>query len=328
MSNSKRALVLGVAGQDGSYLAEHLLSLGYEVHGVIRRNSTPEHQESRIAHLESEVQTHYGDLQDPASIAHLLKKIKPDEIYNLAAQSHVRISFDVPFFTSQTNALGVLGLLEQVRLFSPEARFYQASSSEMFGNGVDEDGYQRETTKMLPVSPYGCAKLFGYHITRNYRNAYGLYAANGILFNHESPRRGSNFVTSKVVKRACEISLGLADSLVLGNLDSYRDWGHSKDYVRAIHLILNHSEPDDFVVATGQTHSVRDLVKLTFSILGLEYERYITQDPRFMRPEELPYLRGDSSKIRSTLGWSPTVSFSMLIEEMVNDWLRRLSVRK
>ena len=321
---ARRALITGIAGQDGSYLAEHLLSLGYEVHGLVRRNSVPEHQESRLGHLSAKIEMYYADLSDPLGISQILRRVNPDEIYNLAAQSHVRISFEVPSFTGQVNALGVLSLLELIRRECPEARFYQASSSEMFGDSVDSDGFQRETTPMHPVSPYGCAKLYGYHITRNYRKAYGIYASNGILFNHESPRRGSNFVTSKVIKTAVEIKKGITEKLVMGNLDSYRDWGHSKDYVRAMHLILNHSIADDFVVATGHTRSVRDLVDLSFKTLGMNYSDYVVQDKKFMRPEELPYLKGDSTKIRTTLKWQPEISFESMIEEMTSFWFDKI----
>ena len=247
-TKKKKAFITGISGQDGSYLAEYLLSLGYEVYGITRRNSTPEHQQSRLDKIINDIHVYYGDLLDQSSIERLLDEIQPDEIYNLGAQSHVRISFDVPQFTVQTNALGVLNILEAYRRACPNARFYQASSSEMFGNSVDDDGFQRETTPMHPVSPYGCAKLFGYSIVRNYRKSYKLFASNGILFNHESPRRGTNFVTNKVIKGAVEIYYGKKDKLELGNLESYRDWGHSKDYVRAMHAILNHNTPEDFVV--------------------------------------------------------------------------------
>jgi GDPmannose 4,6-dehydratase len=323
----KRALIIGIAGQDGSYLAEHLLELGYEVFGVVRRNSTPEHQQSRIHHLSAHIQTFYGDLTDPHSLESVLKQLNPREIYNLGAQSHVRISFEVPQFTGQVNGMGVLNLLTVARQVDPSIRVYQASSSEMFGDSVDSDGFQRETTPMLPVSPYGCSKLYGYHIVRNYRRAYGMFASNGILFNHESPRRGSNFVTSKVVKAACEIKLGLSRRLEIGNLDSSRDWGHSKDYVRAMVLILNHTIADDFVVATGQTHTVRDLIEKVFGLLELEPEQFVFQNPKFLRPEELPYLRGDASKIKSILGWEPSIAFDVLVEEMVNFYMEQLTLK-
>ena len=319
---SKVALVTGISGQDGSYLAELLLSEGIEVHGLIRRNSTPEHQSSRLEEISNQVHTHYGDLLDQSSLNRLMCQLKPDLVFNLAAQSHVRVSFDMPQFTGHTNAMGVLNVLEAVRECAPEARLYQASSSEMFGSSVDQDGFQRETTPMMPVSPYGCSKLYGFHIVRNYRKAYGIFSANGILFNHESPRRGSNFVTSKVVKAAVEISLGLRNKLELGNLESFRDWGHSKDYVRAMLLILKHDQPDDFVIATGQTHSVREMVDGVFQRLGLNYLDHVTTNERLLRPEELPFLRGDASKARASLGWEPMVSFDQLLDDMVEGWVR------
>lgn len=320
----KKAFITGINGQDGSYLTEYLLSLGYEVHGIIRRNSVPEHQQSRIEFVRENLHVSYGDLLDISGLTKLLQKIQPDEIYNLAAQSHVRISFDVPEFTTQVNALGALNLLEAYRNCCPGARYYQASSSEMFGTAVDEDGYQRETTAMKPTSPYGCAKVFAFNITRNYRHSYNLHAVNGILFNHESPRRGSNFVTNKVVKGAVLIKKGKSKKLELGNMDSYRDWGHSQDYVRAMHLIINHSTPDDFVVATGQTHSVREMTEYVFSKLGLDYRDYVVQNPIYLRPEELPYLRGDSSKLRSTFNWTPKYNFSEMLDEMIAFWMERL----
>jgi GDPmannose 4,6-dehydratase len=325
---AKKALITGITGQDGSYLAEHLLSLGYEVYGLIRRNSVTEHQQSRLDHIAKHLHNEYGDVLDVASIDRVLSKVKPDEVYNLAAQSHVRISFEIPQFTVQTNALGALNVLESVRLHCPEARFYQASSSEMFGNSVDTDGKQRETTKMTPTSPYGCAKLFAYSMVRNYRNAYRLFFSNGILFNHESPRRAANFVTTKVVKNAVLISKGKLDKLELGNLDSQRDWGHSKDYVRAMHLILNHDNPDDFIISTGETRSVRDLCEVVFKKLGLDYREYVVQNPRHMRPEELRYLCGDCTKAKSALDWKPHYTFDALIEEMLESWIRHFEIEE
>jgi len=317
----KKAFITGINGQDGSYLAEYLLELGYEVHGTVRRNSTPETQDIRIKDIHNQINTYYADLLDQGSIERLLESIQPDEIYNIAAQSHVRISFDIPQFTVQTNALGVLNILEAYRRACPKAKFYQASSSEMFGLSVEDDNFQRETTIMNPVSPYGCSKVFGYNIVRNYRRAYKLHATNGILFNHESPRRGSNFVTNKVVKAAVRIKLGLQDKLELGNMDSYRDWGHSYDYVRAMHLMLQHDEPGDWVVSTMKTHSVREMCELVFNHLGLDYKDYVVQNPKFLRPEELPYLKGDSTKIREELGWKPKYTFKEMMEEMTDHWL-------
>ena len=261
---------------------------------------------------------------DVPSLARVVNEVKPDEIYNLAAMSHVRISFDIPSFTIQTNAMGVLNLLEVYRTFVPEAKFYQASSSEMFGNSVDEDGIQRLTTPMNPVSPYGCAKLLAYNLVRHYRNAYNLHACNGILFNHESPRRGSNFVTNKVVKTAVEIKKGHKNKLELGNLDSYRDWGHSKDYVKAMHMIVNHDTPDEFIVATGKTHSVRDLCEYVFNQLEMNYEDYVVQNPIYMRPEELKYLKGDNTKAKEILGWDPEYTFETLLDDMIGHWMQKI----
>jgi GDPmannose 4,6-dehydratase len=318
----KKAFITGLGGQDGSYLAEHLLELGYEVHGITRRNSTPEHQSTRLDKFHLKIHTYYGDLLDQGCLERLLDEIQPDEIYNLAAQSHVRISFDIPQFTVQTNALGVLNILEAYRRSCPNAKFYQASSSEMFGLSVEDNNSQKETTPMNPVSPYGCSKVFGYNIVRNYRRAYNLHTTNGILFNHESPRRGSNFVTSKVVKAAVRIKLGLQDKLELGNMDSYRDWGHSYDYVRAMHLMMQHDTPGDWVVATGETQSVREMCTLVFSYLDLDYKDYVIQNPKFLRPEELPFLKGDPTKIKKELGWKPTYTFEMLMHEMCDHWLQ------
>ena len=309
----KKAFITGIAGQDGSYLAEYLLEMGYQVHGIIRRNSVPENQQSRLENVKGNIAVSYGDLLDQSSIEHLLDKFQPDEIYNIAAQSHVRISYDIPQFTAQTNAIGVLNVLEAYRRSCPIAKFYQASSSEMFGSSVDDDGYQRESTPMTPVSPYGCTKVFGYNIVRNYRNAYKLHASNGILFNHESPRRGSNFVTNKVVKSAVEIYLGQRKDLVLGNLDAYRDWGHSKDYVRAMHLILQQPQAGDWVVATGETRSVRDMCKYVFNKLNMDYKEFVKQDDKFLRPEELSYLKGDPSRIKA-LGWTPEYTFESMMD--------------
>jgi len=322
----KRALVTGIGGQDGSYLAEYLLENNYEVYGILRRHSVAENQNDRIKHLyelSKDINGFYGDLLDIPSLYRIFNEVKPHEIYNLAAMSHVRISFDMPSFTIQTNALGVLNMLEAYKTIVPKAKFYQASSSEMFGNSIDEDGYQRLTTPMNPVSPYGCAKVLGYNLVRHYRHAYGLFACNGILFNHESPRRGTNFVTNKVVKTAVQIKKGVKNKLELGNLDSYRDWGHSKDYVRAMNMILNHDSADDFVVATGEAHSVRDLCEIVFSKLEMDYRDYVVQNKKYMRPEELKYLKGDSSRVRKILGWQPDYTFESMIDEMISYWWER-----
>lgn len=320
----KKAIIFGISGQDGSYLAELLLSKRYAVHGMVRRCSVAENQESRIDHLSDKITTVYGDLLDETAISQLIMNVQPDEVYNLAAQSHVRISADMPRFTVKVNALGALNVLEACRMHCPMARVYQASSSEMFGNCVDDDGFQRETTPMHPVSSYGCAKLFAYSMFRHYRRSYGMFACNGILFNHESPRRGSNFVTSKVVKTAVEIRLGLVDKLVLGNMDSYRDWGHSKDYVRAMYMIVQQKEPNDFVISTMITHSVRDLCDYVFTKLGLDYHDYVAQDAKFLRPEELKFLKGDSSLAREILGWKPDYTFETLLDDMIDFWLNKL----
>jgi GDPmannose 4,6-dehydratase len=324
----KKALITGISGQDGSYLAEHLLKLGYEVHGMIRRQSVSENQTFRINSIEDSIRTDYGDMTDPHSVIRVISTVQPDELYNLAAMSHVKVSFDVPAFTIQTNAVGVLNVLEAVRQFSPHTKVYQASSSEMFGNSIDNDGAQRLTTPMNPVSPYGCAKLLGYNLIRHYRNAYKMHACNGILFNHESPRRGSNFITNKVIKGAVEIKHGLKNDLVLGNLDSSRDWGHSKDYVRAMHMILNHASADDFIIATGESRTVRELCQYVFNSLGMDYHDFVKQDKKYMRPEELQYLRGDSTKARETLGWSPTYTFETMLDEMIEHWDSQIKNQK
>jgi GDPmannose 4,6-dehydratase len=320
MEKQKSAVVFGAAGQDGSYLIEYLLSLGYKVFGMIRRNSTPEHQENRIAHLADKITTVYGDVNDFGSVFDLLTIAKPDEIYSLAAQSHVRISFDVQQFTTNTNALGVLNILECMKRVCPDAKLLQASSSEMFGSSVDEDLYQRETTPMHPVSPYGCSKLYAYHIARVYRKSYGMKIFNSICFNHESPRRGSNFVTNKVVKGLVRVKLGLQNIVELGNLDSYRDWGHSKDYVKAMVLIMQQPVSDDFVVATGVTHSVRDMVMFVCDKLELDFNKVIATNDIHKRPLELDYLKGDATKLRER-GWQPEYTFESMMLEMIEHWL-------
>tara|TARA_R110000824_G_scaffold140543_7_gene306529 strand:+ start:1697 stop:2668 length:972 start_codon:yes stop_codon:yes gene_type:complete len=319
----KKAFITGINGQDGSYLAELLLSKGYEVHGILKRNSVAENQTARLDNIFSDLHLQYGDMTDMSSLARVLQKVQPDEIYNLAAQSHVRISFDQPIYTVNAVGIGVLNLLEAMKLVSPDARLYQASSSEMFGNSIDSDGYQRETTPLVPTSPYGCAKTFAYNLIRNYRASYDMFLSNGILFNHESPRRGTNFVTNKVVKEAVRIKMGFSSQLAIGNLDASRDWGHAQDYVQAMWMILQHDVPDDFVCATGVSHTVRELVEYVFSSLDMDWTEYVTQDEKFMRPEELTDLKGDSTKLRSVLGWEPNYSFEGLIDEMIEYWMVR-----
>ena len=317
----KRAFITGISGQDGSYLAELLLEKGYEVWGLLRRHSIPENQTSRLNEIgiftNPNLHLVYGDLTDLPSLLHLFREVNPHEIYNLAAQSHVRISFDQPAFTTNADANGVLNVLEAARTMCPDARIYQAGSSEMFGNEVDKDGYRRETTPMLPVSPYGCAKLYAYNLCRVYRSSYDMFISNGILFNHESPRRGLNFVTNKIVAGAVDIHKGRATTLALGNLEATRDWGHAKDYVRAMWMMLQHDEPDDFVCAMGESHSVRDLCAEVFAELDMDYLEYVTRDERYFRPTELHDLKGDCTKLKEALGWEPEYTFRGMIEEMV-----------
>ena len=318
---NKVALITGINGQDGSYLSEFLLDKGYEVHGILKRNSVSENQTARLDKVYTKLKLHYADMSDLSSLIRVIQEIQPDEIYNLAAQSHVRISFDQPLYTANVTGLGALNLLEAVKLSKPNCKIYQASSSEMFGNCIDSDGFQRETTAMNPVSPYGCAKVFAYNISRNYRNSYGMFVSNGILFNHESPRRGTNFVTNKVVKEAVKIKLGLSDELRLGNLDATRDWGHAKDYVRAMWMILQLDKPDDFVCSTGISHSVLDLCEYVFSRLDLEWHKYIAADAKFFRPEELHDLKGDCTKLKTATGWEPDYSFETMLDEMIAYWM-------
>jgi len=318
---NKITLITGINGQDGSYLAEFLLQKGYEVHGTLKRNSVAENQTSRLDSIYEQVKLHYADLTDLSSLISVIQKVNPDEIYNLAAQSHVRISFDQPLYTANVTGIGTLNMLEAVKLIKPNTKIYQASSSEMFGNSIDSDNYQRETTPMNPVSPYGCAKVFSYNICRNYRNSYGMFISNGILFNHESPRRGTNFVTNKVCKEAVKIKLGMSDELKLGNLDATRDWGHAKDYVRAMWEILQLDTPDDFVCATGISHSVQDLCEYVFGKLELDWTKYVKQDEKFLRPEELHNLKGDSSKLVKATGWTHDYTFESMLDEMIEHWL-------
>ena len=315
----KKALITGINGQDGSYLTELLLEKGYEVHGILKRNSVAENQTARLDDTYHLIKNnlYYADMTDMASLVRVLQEVQPDEIYNLAAQSHVRISFDQPIYTAQTVAIGTMNLLEGIRLICPNVRMYQASSSEMFGNSIDEDGFQRETTPMNPTSPYGCSKVFGYNLLRNYRNSYNLFLSNGILFNHESPRRGTNFVTNKVVKEAVKIKNGLSNELMLGNLKATRDWGHSKDYVNCMWIILQHDTEDDFVCSTGISHSVKDLCDYVFTKLDLDYRDYVGIDEKYFRPEELDDLKGDCTKAKEVLGWEHEYTFESMLDEMI-----------
>ncbi|RKO65555.1 GDP-mannose 4,6-dehydratase [Desulfofundulus salinus] len=315
----KRALITGITGQDGSYLAEFLLEKGYRVYGLVRRSSVGNLK--RIKHLEKDLRLIPGDLTDQNSLIAALVEARPDEVYNLAAQSFVGVSWQQPVLTAQVTALGVTRMLEAIRTVNPRIRFFQASSSEMFGR-VQETP-QSEKTPFYPRSPYGVAKVYGHYITVNYRESYGLFACSGILFNHESPRRGLEFVTRKVSDGVARIKLGLASELRLGNLDSRRDWGYAGDYVQAMWQMLQQDEPDDYVIATGETHSVRELVEIAFSHAGLDWQKYVVVDPRLYRPAEVDLLQGDYSKARSKLGWEPRVSFPELVRMMVDADLAR-----
>jgi GDPmannose 4,6-dehydratase len=316
----KKALITGITGQDGSYLAELLLAKGYEVHGIIRRASTFNTQ--RIDHIyvdrhdpKARVHLAFGDLTDGSALNKILREVRPDEIYNLGAQSHVRVSFDVPEYTGDVDALGAVRLLEAIRDVGLSPRFYQASSSELYGKVVETP--QTERTPFYPRSPYACAKAYAYWITVNYRESYGLHASNGILFNHESPRRGETFVTRKITRALARIHHGLQDKLFLGNLDAKRDWGFAGDYVEAMWLMLQQDKPDDFVIATGETHSVRELLDEAFGLVGRDWKKHVEIDPRYFRPAEVDLLLGDASKARATLGWKPKVGFKALVKMMV-----------
>lgn len=313
----KKALITGVSGQDGSYLAELLLENGYEVHGIMRRISS--FASERIDHLydTGRFHTHYGDLTDALSISALVGILQPDELYNMGAMSHVAISFDVPKYTLETNMIGVLNVLEAVRQHSPHTRVYQASSSEMFGAPNAPVPYN-ELTPMIPQSPYGAAKLGAYNLVRQYQKGYGLFATTGILFNHESPRRGGNFVTKKITTAVARIKLGKQDTLTLGNLDAKRDWGWSPEFVEAIYRIMQHDKPDVFVVATGETHTIQEFVEEAFAYVDLDYKRYIKTDERYIRPNEVPLLLGDATKIRKELGWEPKMKFKDIVHAMVD----------
>ena len=321
----KKSIITGITGQDGSYLAELLLAKGYEVYGIIRRSST--FGTERIDHLYEDPHTNpplrliYGDLTDGGSLSSILNDVQPDEVYNLGAQSHVRVSFDQPIYTANVDGLGTLRLLEALRLMKNPPKFYQASSSEMYGKVVETP--QTEKTPFHPRSPYACAKVYSYYQTVNHREAYGLFACNGILFNHESPRRGETFVTRKITRAAARIKYGLQDRLYLGNLDAKRDWGFAGDYVEAMWLMLQQDEPDDYVVATGQTHSVREFLDEVFGHLGLDWQQHVEIDPRYFRPSEVDLLLGDASKARRVLQWEPRVGFRELARMMTEEDLKK-----
>ena len=318
---TKKAFITGITGQDGSYLAELLLAKGYEVHGIIRRSSSFNTQ--RIDHLykdphdpEARLFLYYSDLIDGTGLRDVLTRVQPDEVYNLGAQSHVRVSFDQPVYTAQVDAVGTIRLLEAVRDLGLEVRFYQASSSEMYGEVVETP--QKETTPFRPRSPYGCAKVYSFWQTVNYRESYDMFCCNGILFNHESPRRGETFVTRKITRAATRIKEGLQDKLFLGNLDARRDWGFAGDYVEAMWLMLQQDRPDDYVVATGRMHSVREFLDLAFDLVGLDWKKHVETDPHYLRPAEVETLCGDASKARRVLGWEPKVSFEELTSMMID----------
>lgn len=319
--NKRKALITGITGQDGSYLAELLLEKGYEVHGMVRRSSSETFE--RIESIRDDIYLHQGDLLDQRSLVDTLRAAQPDEIYNLAAMSFVGASWIQPTLTAELTGLGVTRILEAMREVCPEARFYQASSSEMFGKVREVP--QRETTPFYPRSPYGVAKTYGHFITVNYRESYDLFATSGILFNHESPRRGLEFVTRKITWHAAAIKLGLEEELLLGNLDAERDWGYAKDYVEAMWMMLQHDKPDDFVIATGYTYSVRDFVEMAFDCVGLEYQDYVRKDPRFNRPAEVDQLVGDTFKAKHQLGWEPKTNLEELVRLMVESDLQLLS---
>jgi GDPmannose 4,6-dehydratase len=329
------ALITGITGQDGSYLAEFLIEKGYIVHGIVRRASTFNRQRiegffNRDKYLmggdDNNFFLHYGDLTDSSSISKLLKKIRPDEVYNLGAQSHVAVSFDTPEYTTDTVALGTLRLLDAIHSNDLDCKFYQAGSSEMFGK--IQENPQKETTPFYPRSPYGASKVYAHWIAINYRESYDMFASNGILFNHESPRRGENFVTRKITLGACAIKLGLQSELLLGNLDAKRDWGYAKDYVEAMWLILQADEPDDFIVATGETYSVRDFCKIVFNKLDLNFEEFVKVDKRYFRPTEVDILLGDASKAKEMLGWEPKVNIHTLADIMIEADLKLLKNEK
>lgn len=318
-----KALITGITGQDGSILSEILLNKDYEVHGIIRRSSS--FNTDRIDHIFDKLHLHYGDLSDANALGSLIHELKPDELYHLGAMSHVKVSFEMPEYSSNIDALGTLRVLEAVRQHSPNTRVYNAASSEMYGRTPPP---QNEDSPFDPQSPYACAKVFGYHLARTYRRAYGLFIANGILYNHESGRRGETFVTRKITRAASRINYGLQDKVVLGNLDAKRDWGHAKDYCMAMHMMLQHHTPDDFVIATGEMYSVRDFAREAFSFIDRDYEDYIEISSKYYRPAEVDALKGDASKAKEILGWKPLVTFKELVSEMMREDMKKAWTEK
>jgi len=307
----KTAIITGICGQDGSYLAEHLLKKNYKVHGLARKNSLADHHPSRLRHIEDAIDVEYGDITDASGVERFIRSIQPDEVYHLAS---VRPNNHWPMMTTKANILGTVNILEACRLNAPYCKFYNTASAEMFGIETDEDGYQREATRMNPVTPYGCSKLFGYHMVRNYRMSHKIFAVNGIIFDHESPRSNPSSITVQVIRAAKAIKAGKQSNLKLPNVNEYRDWGHTKDYVRAIHLIMHHKEPDDFVLASGDEHTIEDMCRYVFQKLDINYEQYVTPDP----PKKSQRIKGDANKAKSVLGWKADYTFESLLDEMVN----------
>jgi len=313
----RKALITGITGQDGSYLAELLLEKDYEVYGIVRRKAVQEEELGNVAHLEDELNLEYGDVTDSSSVHRIINLAKPREVYNLAGQSQVRISFELPWYTTQVNAVGALNVLEACRQSTTDIRFYQASTSEMFGNQRDKDGFIRETTPMVPASPYGSAKLMAHNMVRNYRESYNMFAASGILFNHESPRRGTAFVTQKIIRHSIEVSRGLRDFVELGNLTPSRDWGHAKDYVHAMWLMMTLMIPEDFIICTGHSRTVKQFVVHVFDRLDLDIHKHLRQNQKFVRPNEVQFLKGDPQRAMDVLGWRPLYTFESMLDEMI-----------
>ena len=315
----KTAIITGISGQDGSYLTEYLLARNYEIHGLVRHHSQMDRHLHRINHLLDSINIERGDILDAIAVEKFIRSVQPDEIYHLAAQSDVHLSFQLPSFTTKTNVIGTINVLEACKQASRYCKFYNASSSEIFGNNKDEDDFQRETTTMGPITPYGCGKLFTHHFVKNYRRTYQMFAVNGVAFNHESPRRGTNFVTTKIIKAAKRIKKGKQRELRLGNLEASRDWGHAKDYVAAMHLMMHHKEPDDFVLASGKSHTIRELCEYVFKKLDMDYAKYVTGDDKLLRPEDRQHVKGDPKRAKEMLKWIPEYTFESTLDEMIQE---------